>query len=147
MTSRHIDFDAAFAELDAEPITVTMFGQDWVLPGSLPAPFVLTMKRLMDDGRKDSELSNSEVFDLLLKLVPADIFDAWQALGLALEQMPVVFEMLFHAYIPREATSGNGPAPQQGGTPEPTSSSPGGVSSKPTSPASTGSPSPGTWGG
>ena len=49
------DFDAAVSEADGEKVTFRIAGEDYELPGQLPARVVLTQMKLMDgEGAMDA---------------------------------------------------------------------------------------------
>lgn len=138
-TDRYLDFDAAFAEEVAEPITVKLFGEEWTLPASMPAAVPLQVSRWMAEGRADSDLTKGELINLAADIVPADILSAWRARGITSDQLGKVIMAIVATYMSGdEASPGEAQGPAAGA---PTPSSGTGPSSKPTSPASTGSPS------
>lgn len=143
MSERFADFDAAFAERDAKPLLIRLYGRMWELPGVMPAEVPLKLARYMADGRGEDELNEPEKFDLAAALVPSDTLQAWMAKGLDAEQLGQILLWVLRQYHSPEG--GDGPelaAPVTG-----PSSSDTGVSSPPTSDANTVSPFPETSGG
>lgn len=148
MTVRYRDYDAAFAEANREapPIVIRLFGQDWELPGDLPASVVVRLTRMMADGRSEDELSVAEQMTLAMDVIPAEVLDAWLAKGLDTDQLAVILLDVVSEYGAQlddpssDSDGGEGPegsAPETGDTPSSNSSSPTGPLSRPTSPAST----------
>lgn len=145
MAKRFHDFDAAWAEADAETITVRLLGEDWELPAQMPAAFPLTIQRYLAEGRDPNvDLTNGELLGLLRTMVPADIFDAWVGAGLPLSRLGEVITYLMGEYGFRAPDAVDPKVAPTG--PETTTFSPllsnVGASSKLTSPASTGSTFP-----
>lgn len=144
--ARFRDFDEAFAEQAAEPVRVRLYGRDWELPGRLPAAAPLKIARYMGEGREQTSLTAAELLDLAADLIPRVTLDEWLARGLDIEvQLPGIIEWLLRAYMGDDAVDEAAAAETAGDTPVPldptpvpsVSSSNGGGSSKPTSPAST----------
>lgn len=153
--ARHFDFDAARAERRAEPITVTLFGQVWTLPATVPAQTVLVTARLLADladehGDVDInslELTPGTVAAIAESCIPAETLTAWFAKGLELDDLAEVLKTVLEewnvasaALTTIEEGLPEGPAPtgaNSNGSPGGSSSA--GRSSRPTSLASTGS--------
>jgi hypothetical protein len=152
---RHIDFDAVRAERLAEPITITLFGQDWTLPPSVPAQTVLLVARLLSDMQDDHgdvdisglELTPGTVADIAESCIPTPVLQGWFAEGLAVEDLGEILTMLLTewnvaaaARITVEDGLPEQPAPTGANSdPSASGSSTTGRSSRPTSLASTGS--------
>jgi hypothetical protein len=151
--SRYADFDQAFAEVDAKPLVVRLFGRDWELPATISAAAVLKVARWMADGRSDQTLTTAEALDLVADLVPADVLKDWFAKGLQIDHLGGnpkagtelgrrgVLMWLVEQYmadLPSDGAPGEAAAPAAG----PDSSSNDGPSSNPTSGANTASTSP-----
>lgn len=141
MTDRFIDFDAAWAEASTDPLRVRLYGQEWELPGVMPAAVPLKIARMMADGREATALTRAETFDLAADIIPRETLDAWTAKGLDVDKLGDVITWVLRMYMGKVDPSGEGPAPEVGAPP---SSSNGGGMSPPTSDASTSSTSPGT---
>ena len=143
--SRFVDYDAAFAEQEAaaQPLTRKLFGKVWELPGTPPASVVLRLARLMADGRSETDLNDGELLLIAVDLIPGDTLEAWTAKGLDTPQLTLIIEDLMAEYGPQLGVGVKAAADAEGNevTPETaaTPSLPTGGSSKPTSPASTGS--------
>ena len=73
---RFIDFDAALAEHEEQPVVVRYLGRDWQLFSSLPAKPVMRLLRLEAEGRDGDALSQAEMVTFMTELVPADALDA-----------------------------------------------------------------------
>lgn len=139
VNDRYADFDAAFAEADAEPITMRLYGRVWSLPGNMPAGAVLKVTRLMAAGKAEHELTFAELLDLAADLIPRETLDVWCGKGLDAEQLAKVLAWLMRIYMGKDVEDGDGP----GEAPAPDgalgSSSNDGGFSRPTSPATTSS--------
>lgn len=118
---KYIDFDAALAESEKEPVVVRFQGRDWELYPALPAKPVLRLMR-MRAGDDEADLDRGEMLDLLCGMVPAGVFEAWLDGGLTLDQLARLLRMLMSAYrIGGEEASGEGEA--EGPAAGPTASS------------------------
>lgn len=153
--ARHFDFDAARAERQAEPITVTLFGKVWTLPATVPAQTVLVTARLLADladehgdvDIKSLELTPGTVAEIAESCIPADVLSAWFDKGLELDDLAEVLKMVLEEWNVASAamqTMEEGlpeaPAPRGANSNgSPGGSSTHGRSSRPTSPVSTGS--------
>ncbi len=94
---KYIDFDAALAESEKEPVVVRFQGRDWELYPALPAKPVLRLMR-MRAGDDEADLDRGEMLDLLCGMVPAEVFEAWLDGGLTLDQLARLLRMLMSAY-------------------------------------------------
>lgn len=145
--ARFHDFDAATDERDTEandPVVVKKFGQRWELPGKMPAAVPLRVARWLADGRSDDDLTEGETLTLAADVIPAEILNAWLAKGLDLEELAEIVGWVVQQYADRdneaaEDAPGEATAPTTGAAAPSNSSSNDGPSSKPTSPANTGS--------
>ena len=152
MANRFYDFDAAWEEHDArsedspEPIRVRLLGEEWELPGDMPAALVVRGARLA--GGADRNLTLGEIIRFVSPMVPREILDRWLDEGMGERKLSWVLMRIIKIYmgLPLTDDEDGGESDEVGeaeaGT-EPSSpeSSPNGRSSKPTSPASTGSTS------
>ena len=135
---RFIDFDAALAEHEEQPVVVRYLGRDWQLFSSLPAKPVMRLLRLEAEGRDGDALSQAEMVSFMTELVPADALDAWLDAGMTVDEMGRLLRLVFAAYRGgQEDEPGEAPRPAPGRSP----SSSTGASSKQTSSASTSSTS------
>lgn len=137
---RFFDFDEAWSEKTNAPIELQLLGQRWTLPGVMPAAAPLKVARLMADGREAAtDLTHAELLDIATGLIPLGTLNQWLNLGLDIEKLGEVIVWLIGQYGgPGGDAPGEVVAPETGAQ---GSSSPGGGSSKPTSPASTDSTS------
>lgn len=140
---KFMDFDAVFAERRVEPIRFRLLERDWELPGAMPAAVPLRIARLVAEGRGTDDLTGAEVLELAADIVPRPVLTEWLNLGLDEERLGEVIVWLVSQYVAASSTDGDvgeaqAPAEAAGA---PASSSNGGPSSKPTSPASTASTS------
>lgn len=132
----YVDYDAAFAEAHAQPLVRRLYGRDWVLPAVPPASVVLHIARLVADGRSETEFTVAELLSIAAELIPPDVLREWTDRGLDTDRLSFILTDLLNAYAPYFA-GGSDPEATTPGTP--TSSSVTGVSSQPTSTASTAS--------
>ena len=152
MANRFYDFDAAWEEHNTrsedspEPIGIRMLGEEWELPGDMPAALIMRGARLA--GGADRNLTLAEILQFVSPMVPREILDQWLDAGVGERKLGWVLMQIIKIYMglpltddedsgesdeAGEAEAGTGPS-----SPE---SSPNGRSSKPTSPANTGSTS------
>ena len=94
--SRFIDFDAARAERQREPVVVRFHGRDWQLHTGLPARVMLDVIEAKAKG--DDDVSDAMAIGMLRQLVPADVLDEWFALGLTVEELLDLVPLLMRAY-------------------------------------------------
>ncbi len=135
---RFIDFDAALAESDEQPVIVRYKGRDWELYPALPAKPVLRLLRLQAEGHGGDELSQTEMVRFMSEMVPAEVLDAWLDAGMSVDEMGRLLRAVLDAYRGDEGDEpGEAPGPATGRM----KSSSTGASSKQTSSASTSSTS------
>jgi hypothetical protein len=120
MASRFVDFDAALAESEEQPVTLRFQGRDWQLYPALPAKPVLKLMRLEAEGHEE-ELSRIEMLDLLCSLVPPEAFAAWLDGGLTIDQLAKLLKAIMAIYRAGEGGD-EGEAPGPGEGPMPSSS-------------------------
>lgn len=145
-----IDLDAILAERKQRkvPLSVHLFGQDWPLPGTMPAAVTMRLLRWAEKGWVNEagdvspDVGALEQMALLGDIVPAETMDAWCAKGLDTEDIEPVISTIMDLYERRfEARAeGEATAPKGRGHGSSTSSR-GGRTSKPTSNGSTASTS------
>ncbi len=75
MTKRFIDFDAARAEWNDEPLTMRAYGETFELPSAMPASVMLDVVRMQADNGDEAEISVNDALSLLRRVVPADVLD------------------------------------------------------------------------
>lgn len=122
MTGRFVDFDAALAESEEQPVTLRFQGRDWQLYPALPAKPVLKLMRLQAEGHEE-ELSRAEMIDLICSLVPREAFDAWLDGGLTIDQLAKLLKAIMAIYRASEdGDEGEAPGPAPGPPPMPFSS-------------------------
>lgn len=98
MARRYIDFDAALAEMEQDPVVVRYLGRDWELYPSLPAKPVLRLLQLELDGEGEREASTSEVVTCLREMVPPDVLDAWLEGGMGVDAMTALLQQVIATY-------------------------------------------------
>lgn len=135
MSERFVDFDAAWAEVEAEqgdPPTIGVHGEVITLPYALPAALVLYQARNRErlEGERPDPIA---VMEMASKLFGQDRVDGWIDDGMA-------WQKLYGAYLAavaamRSRRSGEAQPPATGDSS--TTSSPDGPPSKATSPEST----------
>ena len=89
------DFDAAVSEADGEKVTFKIAGDDYELPGQLPARVVLTQMRYMD-SQGGMEPSSLPVW--LESLVGKDNLDEMLDNGATWPQLDSLLQYLLEAY-------------------------------------------------
>ena len=129
---RFIDFDAALAEAEEQPVVVRYLGQDWTLYASLPAKPVLRLLQMEAEGEGGREPSLSETVACLSEMVPADVLEAWLDGGMSVDAMTQLLQTVIAAYKTGGEETGEAARPKTG---QPSSGT--GGRSKPTSGAST----------
>jgi hypothetical protein len=92
--SKHTNFDNFFKEQRVEQISFTMFGEDYFLPSSMPAAFMVELLR----GQKDDELSVESVFRMMSTLLGNKNFDRLVDNGLTVDQMEHIIEWVAEQY-------------------------------------------------
>lgn len=75
MAGKYIDFDEARAERQREPVVLHAYGQDFDLPGSIPADLLLQVVRMQQDKGDDAEMTGGDALRLLEKIVPVDVMN------------------------------------------------------------------------
>ena len=75
MAGRLIDFDAARAERENEPLILRAYGQDFELPGSMSAAFLLDVLALQDEKGADAEVSVTDATRILRRVLPQEVLD------------------------------------------------------------------------
>jgi len=134
MSKRYIDFDAALAESQREPVVVRYLGRDWELYPALPAKPVLRLLRLQAEGHGGDELSQTEMVRFMSEMVPSEVLDAWLDAGMSVDEMGRLLRAVLDVYRGEEGDEpGEAPGPETGRK----ESSSTGQSLKPTSSAST----------
>lgn len=133
MSKRYIDFDAALAESQREPVVVRYLARDWELYPALPAKPVLRLLRMQADGEGDKKVSAAETLACLSEIVPAGVLEAWLEGGMTVDEMAELLQAVMTAYSNTGESSGEAQRPVAGQT----TSSGTGKRSKPTSRAST----------
>jgi hypothetical protein len=88
--TRFIDYDAARAEARKDPVVVRAFGREWELYSALPARVVFDIVRAQASGQ--AEFSTQQAMDLITRLVPEGVLDAWLDAGM-------VFDDSFNALV------------------------------------------------
>lgn len=82
------DFDAAFAELDEQPIRLRLFGQDWEVQRSVPAAAVLATLRVQEAVDGDNALLGvASTIDSCRAFLGEENVNAWLAKGLSVERL------------------------------------------------------------
>ncbi len=89
------DFDAAVSEADAEAIKFKIAGNDYELPGQLPARVVLTQMRYMDES---GAMDANQLPVWLESLVGKDNLDEMLDAGATWPQLDSLLQFLLDAY-------------------------------------------------
>lgn len=112
MSERFIDFDAARAERVQSPLRLRAFGQEFELPGSMPASLFLDVVRMEKEQGGESVLTTKDAIGLLSRVLPADVLDNLVAQpGFTLDDLIDLARMVMAAYT--GADSGEAPAPNR----------------------------------
>ena len=135
---RYIDFDAAIAESEEQPVVVHYKNRDWELFSSIPAKPVFKLLRLQAAAGGTDTLGHAEMVTFLTELVPAGVLEAWLDSGISINDMADLLRLVIDAYRDEENELGEAPSPATG----PAVSSSTGQPSRPTSDASIESTSP-----
>lgn len=114
MDERYIDFDAARAERRQEPLRLRAFGQEFDLPGSMPASLFLDVVRMEKEQGGQSVLTTKDAIGLLSRVLPADVLDSLVAMPtFTLDDLIDLARMVMAAYTGGAASSGEAPAPNR----------------------------------
>lgn len=98
--SRIIDFDAARAEREREPLLLRAYGREFSLPPTMPATLFLDIIRLQDEGRFDDDLTDMEAYGLLRRVVPASVLDELrQEEDFAVDDYADLCRLIMQAYM------------------------------------------------
>lgn len=90
---RTIDFDAARAEREREPVVLRIGGRDYVLTAGLPASVGLALSRYRVEGTEDVKVPPDQVPGLLERLFGADNWaDILEHAGLTMDELPDLLE-------------------------------------------------------
>ena len=111
---RFIDFDAALAEAEEQPVVVRYLGQDWTLYASLPAKPVLRLLQMEAEGEGGREPSLSETVACLSEMVPADVLEAWLDGGMSVDAMTQLLQAVIAAYKAGGEETGEAARPKTG---------------------------------
>jgi hypothetical protein len=123
MTSRFIDFDAARAERENEPLLLRAYGRDFELPGSMPASVLLDVLRMQADYGDNAEVTVKDAFGILRRILPVDVLDALTAReDFSAEDFVDLAQMVMQAYQGESPAAPNRAARRH--PPEPTKSTP-----------------------
>lgn len=102
----YMDFDAAWAEDDDEPVVIRLLGEEWKCkrPSEVPASLLLRMDRLMliaasGDVPDGFVVDDSLSPDGILRALAGDAnVDAWLAAGLSYKRLAAVSQYLNARY-------------------------------------------------
>lgn len=96
--TRTIDFDAARAERNREPVTLRIGGRDYALTAGLPASVALDLMRFRVDGTDDVDVPPDEAPGLLERLFGSE---TWHRIldeaRLEITELPELLEMTVRA--------------------------------------------------
>ena len=92
---KYKDFDAAVNEADGEPIKFKIAGNEYELPGQLPARVVLTQMRYMDES---GAMDANQLPVWLESLVGKDNLDEMLDAGATWPQLDSLLQFLLEAY-------------------------------------------------
>lgn len=75
MADRFIDFDAARAEREQEPLRLRAYGMDFELPASVPAAVLLDIMKLQAEQGDDAEVGGVEALGIMRRILPASVLE------------------------------------------------------------------------
>lgn len=113
MAGRFIDFDAARAERESEPLLLRACGRTFELPGSMPAALLLDLLRIREDSEAGDDVTLAQALGVLRRVIPADILDELTASDdFSAEDFTTLSEMVVRAYMGVDEP-GEAPAPNR----------------------------------
>lgn len=125
---RTFDFDAAWAEADAElePPTITLLGRQVELPPRLPARVPLFYERKRLARELGEEVRDGDVLELLEPLIGRELIDELLDAGRSLRDLGAIVGVCFALYAPEQTSdtdddevtdnAGKAPAPAAPGS-------------------------------
>ena len=78
MSDTRRDFDAWRREQKREGIRIKLFGQEWILPGTIPADLMLTMLEMLETRDANQLLAANESIKVTEQVVGADNLAEWR---------------------------------------------------------------------
>ncbi len=75
MADRFIDFDAARAEREQEPLVLKAYGREFALPPAMPAALFLGIVRLEEERGSAARVSGAEAMRLMQRVLPRAVLD------------------------------------------------------------------------
>lgn len=108
-----VEFDAAVAEHEADPVVVRLAGRDWTLPHTWCAAVPLLLARWMIDGREFDDITDTEMWHLAELMAGGDVVAEWRAVGITSVQVAVAVRVLVAAYG-QQRPSGEALPPETG---------------------------------
>lgn len=113
-----VEFDAAVAEHEADPVVVRLAGRDWTLPHTWCAAVPLLLARWMIDGREFDVITDTEMWHLAELMAGPDIVTEWRAVEVTAGQVAMAVRVLVAAYGQQRRTlSGEALPPETGAAP------------------------------
>ena len=98
MGARFIDFDAARAEREREPLTLQAYGRSFELPSEIPAGLYVDLLR-MEVAGEDAELSDKDALGLMQRVIPSAVLDSLLAEpDFSLDDLLSLTQMVMRAY-------------------------------------------------
>ena len=149
MAARFIDFDAARAEREEEPLRLRAFGKDFELPGSMSADLFVHLIRMVEGQGAEAEVPASDVVAILERVLPSAVLDELLAEPeFSQDDFVQLFRLVMEEYGMRAGVrEGEVPAPNRAArrskTPAPSRSRDSRATSLATPEAATASASPG----
>jgi hypothetical protein len=114
MPERFIDFDAARAEREREPLRLKAFGRTFDLPSEMPASLFLDLIRLEEEKGSTSKLTLRDSLRLMRHVLPQAVLDELlQHEDLGLEEFAQLINLIVQAYKGEGMPPGESPAPNR----------------------------------
>lgn len=101
------NFDDSWTKKSKKPIELQAYGEKFKLPAELPAKFAIKINRLMLEDRKDEELKNQEMLDLVTTLFAKDDLERLLESGISINELGEIVQWACDQYGLQE-TEGEG---------------------------------------
>jgi hypothetical protein len=116
MPERFIDYDAARAEREREPLILKAFGRSFKLPSQMPASLFLDLVRMEEERGSAEELTIRDAFRLMSHVLPKPVLDElMEHKELSVDDFGELVGMIVQAY--KGDDLGEAPAPDRDARP------------------------------
>ncbi len=92
------DFDAFWREQKKEPIVFRAFGEEVILPASIPAEVPIRMLRLQKQYGNDGDIPPTDMLDLALAIFEKERIDRWFAQSITMDQLQDILMWVMGEY-------------------------------------------------